>query len=127
MVKFKKKNNYKFWHSPLALIILLAAVVFFSYNISNLAKKSRETSEKTDLLSKDIQYLQDKINYLNSDIANLNTELGRENELRNKFPVTKEGEKIVTIIDEKNNQDEILPTEVKKSVWSRLLNVFKKE
>jgi cell division protein FtsB len=124
MVKLKKTNNYKFWHSPLALVVLFIMVIFFSYNIASLAKKSKDTTEKRNLILKEIKYLKDKSDSLNQEISELETDLGKEEELRRKLPVTKEGEKMVIILDEEPVL-EVIATEEQESGWSRFLEIFK--
>ncbi len=125
MVKFKKTNNYKFWHSPLALVVLFVMVVLFSYNIAGLAKKSRDTNEKRNLILKEIKYLKDKSESLNKEISELETDFGKEEELRRKLPVTKEGEKMVIILDEEPNMETIVIEKEQKGGWSRFLEIFK--
>jgi len=125
MVKFKKTNNYKFWHSPLALFILFAAVVFFSYNIVDLAKKAKETSEKKSLVLDEIKYLQNKSDTLNKEITVLETDFGKEEELREKLPYTREGEKMVVIIEEEENEKPVATEEV--SSFDRFWSIFKRE
>ncbi len=127
MVKFKKTNNYKFWHSPLVLIVLFAMVVFFSYNIADLAKKSRETRDKKNLVLQEIKYLQDKTESLNEGISLLDTDLGKEEELRGKFPMTKQGEKVVVILNQEPTQDGGVATVEKSTKWNRFLEIFKIE
>ncbi len=125
MVKFKKTNNYKFWHSPLALFILFAAVVFFSYNIVDLTKKAKETSEKKSLILDEIKYLQNKSDTLNKEITVLETDFGKEEELREKLPYTREGEKMVVIVEEEENEKPIATEEV--SSFDRFWSIFKRE
>lgn len=125
MVKFKKTSNYKFWHSPLALVILFAAVVFFSSKIVDLAQKSKETSEKKYLILEKIKYLQAKKNDLNRDISALETDFGREIELRKKLPYTKKGEKMVVIIEEEKEAEDVA-TKEEMADWSSFWSIFKK-
>lgn len=127
MVKFKKTNNYKFWHSPLALVILLIIIVLFSYNIVDLVKKSRETSEKKNLVLEKIKYYQLKAESLNTEISNLETEEGKEEELRSKMPYTRVGEKMVTIVEEKEETQNVESVDNSTSGFNRFLNIFKKE
>lgn len=125
MVKFKKANNYKFWHSPLALFILFAAVVFFSYNIVDLAKKAKETSEKKSLILDEIRYLQNKSDNLNKEITVLETDFGKEEELREKLPYAREGEKMVIIVEEEKKENPVATEEV--SSFDRFWSIFKKK
>ena len=100
-------------------------VVLFSYNIAGLAKKSRDTNEKRNLILKEIKYLKDKSESLNKEISELETDFGKEEELRRKLPVTKEGEKMVIILDEEPNMETIVIEKEQKGGWSRFLEIFK--
>lgn len=99
MAEFKKKETYKFWHSPLALIVLFCIFVVFAYNMVGLIKKERETSQnKASELTK-IEELRARESTLSRDIERLNTNEGIEASVRDKFQVVKPGEKEVLIID----------------------------
>jgi len=121
-----KKTNYKFWHSPIALIILFFFVIFFGYKIVYLLNKQRETSSiKEDYLNK-IDTLNLKQNSLISDTNRLETEEGKEEIIRSKYPFVKDGEKMVIIIDEKD--ENILPEKDinNHGFWNWINRIFKK-
>jgi cell division protein FtsB len=100
-----KKNDYKFWHSPIALAFLFFIVLFFGYKIIDLIKIERETTEKKNLVLDQIEDLKKREVSLSSDISKLQTEEGKENIIREKYQVVKEGEKMVIIVDENNKND----------------------
>lgn len=120
-----KKNNYKFWHSPLALIVFFCVLAFFGYKIIDLLQTNSETNEKKEQILNQIDALQKKEKMISSDLAKLETEEGKEEVIRDKYQVAKEGEKMVTIVEDTsvNSQDE---EKIKHGFWNWLKKVFSK-
>ncbi|MFA6514805.1 MAG: septum formation initiator family protein [Candidatus Paceibacterota bacterium] len=102
-----KKDNYIFWHSPLALILLFLVLIFFGYRIIDLIQKERETSQKKELILDQIDSLKQRQNSLSKDISKINTEEGKEEIIREKYQVAKDGEKMVIIVDEVVKDDSV--------------------
>jgi cell division protein FtsB len=125
MMKFKK-SNYRFWHSPLALIILFCLLVFFGYKIIDLVKKDIETREQKNLAldAKDNQEKREAS--LLEEIAKLNTDEGKEEILREKYPVVKEGEKMVTIVNEGINDSSATTQKTSHGFWNWIKGIFGK-
>ncbi len=113
MSEFNRKNKYNFWHSPLMLILLFCILILFIYNIIGLIEKERETAKKKNIILYNIEILRNRESTLNTDINKLKTEDGIEETIRDKYQVVKEGEKMVTIVDEekKNNVEVEAPVE----------------
>jgi len=122
MTKFKK-NNYKFWHSPLALIFLFCLLVLFGYNIIGLIEKDMETAHKKELILDQIDDLKQRESSLTSDISKLETDEGKEEIIRDKYQVAKEGEKMVVIVDDSNNTQP-KEEEVSHGFWNWLKKIF---
>ncbi len=106
-----KKNRYRFWHSPFVLIILFGFLVFFGYKIIDLVAKERETSLKKELILSQINTLKEREKNLLKNTLKLETEEGKEEVIREKYQVSKEGEKIIIIVDEENNESEVIENE----------------
>lgn len=113
MSEFNRKNKYNFWHSPLMLVLLFCILVLFIYNIIGLIEKERETAKKKDIILANIENLRKRESTLTTGINKLKTEDGIEETIRDKYQVVKEGEKMVTIVDEekKNNVEVQVPVE----------------
>ena len=126
-MKEGKRDNYRFWHSPLALGVFFIALVFFSYNIVGLLKKEVETSEKKDIVLDKKASLEKKAQDLEKNIARLDTDEGKEEVIREKYQVAKEGEKMVTITDE-NPKDIVETPEQKENhgFWNWIKGFFGK-
>lgn len=124
MVKWKR-NNYKFWHSPISLVILFCIFVLFGYNIIDLIKREKETSDKKEFILDRINNLEEKKTFLVNNISKLETDEGKEEIIREKYQVTKLGEKMVTIVDEdRNNQPS--QEEVSHGFFNWFNGLFKK-
>jgi cell division protein FtsB len=121
-----KRNNYKFWHSPIALVIIFCIFILFGYNIIGLIQKEKETSHKKELILDQINNLQEKKASLTSDIAKLETEEGKEEIIREKYEVTKLGEKMVTIVDEDKSISQSQEESSNHGFWNWIKKLFKK-
>jgi len=102
MKKFKK-NQYKFWHSPFALIVLFSLIVIFGYNMIGLVEKKRDTSNKKEQILSQIEDLKEREQLLQKNNLKLETEEGKEEVIREKYQVSKEGEKVIILVDEEDN------------------------
>ena len=126
MMKFKK-SNYKFWHSPLALIILFCLLVLFGYKIIDLIKKDVETRQQKNLVLDEKDSQEKKKISLLGKIEKLNTDEGKEEIIREKYPVAKQGEEMVTIVDEGTNNNPPATTQnTGHSFWDWIKGIFKK-
>jgi hypothetical protein len=126
MIK-SKKNDYKFWHSPISLVILFFFFAFFGYKIIDLIHIKMDTTYKKNLVLDQIDNLKKRESSLTSDISKLKTEEGEEEVIREKYQVAKEGEKMVTIIGGDNKNTSILLEENPKHGFMEWLkNIFKK-
>lgn len=112
MLKFKN-NDYKFWHSPIALALLFCILVFFGYRIIDLIKVERETNYKKNLVLDQIEGLKKRESALSLDLSKIQTDEGKEEIIREKYQVAKEGEKMVIIVDESSKNDSSLDKEGK--------------
>jgi len=127
MVKFKD-NNYKFWYAPITLVILFCVLVLFIYNTVGLIKKERQTANRKELVQDQIENLNKRKSSLEGDISKLETEEGKEEIIREKYQVAKEGEKMVIIVDSKNNIDSVKEEVVvdRHGFWNWVKRIFSK-
>lgn len=125
-----KQNNYRFWHSPIVLIFLFLLFLLFGYNIIDLIKKEEETSYKKELVLSKIKDLKEKEAYLSLNISKLDTEEGMEEVIRDKYQVTKTGEKMIIIVDEDKNvsnaQESYNEGKTRYGLWVWFSDLFKK-
>jgi cell division protein FtsB len=126
MTKFNNnKINYKFWHSPIVLIFLFCILVLFGYKIIDLIKKQIETAHKKELVLNQIDSLQKRQTSLSSDILKLGTDEGKEEIIREKYQVAKDGEKVVVIVDDSKSSSGPESGKIDHSFWGWIKRTFK--
>jgi cell division protein FtsB len=127
MAQFKKREEYRFWHSPLFLAVLFFAVILFAYNMIGLIAKERETQNNKVLELNKIDDLNKRQASLSTDIAKLQTPEGKEESIRDKFQVVKPGEKMVVIVDPAQQQATMDDQTVDHSFWGYIKRMFVKK
>lgn len=97
--KTRKSSKTPFYHSWFFIIVLgLVLGLFVKSAYASFNKKKTADLEKEKYQEKLID-LKNKKENLENKINHLKTERGIEEELRKRFNVTKEGEKIIKIIE----------------------------
>ena len=103
-----RKRNYhehaprkrkKLWQLGLTLG-LFVLLVFLTRGIVSLSGKVKHANTLQADLTQQESVLQTKEADLQAEINQLQTQAGIENEIRKKFPVIKEGEEVIVIIEE---------------------------
>ena len=126
MNNFKKKK-YRFWHSPLFLLIILGLMLFFGYKMIDLFEKKNETFEKKEFVLNRIDGLEQRKIIKEKDILKLETEEGKEELIREKYQMVKENEKLVTIVEENIvDLDKKINETKQKGFLNWIKDVFKK-
>ncbi len=106
------------------LIILIALLIRPTWKIF---EKSRESKENLKKAQTELAQLESRKQQLASDVAYLKTEHGRDQEIRNKFGVARDGETMIVIVRDNNEYkpvDIITPPRFFRRVWSGFISVF---
>lgn len=120
--KFINRLTQSFW----SYFFLIIFASLFTYSAIGAYHKSRLASDKMEAAQIDHAGLEEQKAKLISEIENANTEFGQEKAMRERFNVTKEGEQVIVLLDDKNpKKDEELKEEKTgfRLFWS---NLFKK-
>jgi len=108
MLEFESKRKLKKrLYSKFTLIVLFIIFVLVAHGAWGIYQKKRMVSND---LVKSEQKLNDYDNRkikLESEIERLDSDVGREELLREKYSLAKEGEKAVFVLDDKNSVEEI--------------------
>jgi len=89
--------------SKFFLILLGVLVLIFAWNVIGFMNKSRETTRNRKIVEDKVTELKKTKEKLDSDILKLKTEDGIEENIREKFGLAKEGEDMITIVEDKNS------------------------
>ena len=125
MRSFQEKKKWrKVMESKPMLIFLGIVILVFAYSVFGLVGRVQETQKNKNIAVDKINQLQQERDKLTSDIQKLNTDEGKEEAIREKFGMAKDGEGLVVVTDDKNAP---LPTTENKpnSFSSFFKNLFK--
>lgn len=120
----EKKYIKKLIYSRVSISIFLILLVLVMKGSWSAYKDEQFTRTNKEIAERELDELKAREKLLASQINSLGTAEGRERELRNKFSVAKEGEKIIMIVDSK--EDYNYNNTQENSFWRSFLNFFKK-
>lgn len=126
MLEYKIKQKFepkKLLHSKVLLFIALIMAFFILRATSGVYDKLSVSKKNLALTSQELKNLEDRADFLKSEIKRLESKEGIEEEIRDKFRVSKAGEKAVFILD----GDEVYEGDLleKRSIWQSFLNFFR--
>jgi cell division protein FtsB len=118
MLEFdQKKKLKKFLYSPLMRLVLAVLVIFVARGAWNVYGKQSHSRESYERVVAEYEKLKERHTALVRDIEKLDTEQGKEEEIRKKFRLVKEGENIAIIVDESNKAPKEATT-TEKGFWT---------
>lgn len=119
----KHKGRFSQLHSSPVVLVLATILAFFIINAAiNMYDKYRDTSVYVDHAQEELVTLKERESELSSKLEALETEEGVEREVRETFGFVREGEKVLVIIDEEPEVEQVLPQ--KPTLWQKILNFF---
>jgi cell division protein FtsB len=100
MREFQEKKSWKrFLYSRMTAVLLLVAIVVLARAVWGLYQKERESAANALTANTELQKLEDRRSMLESELSKLETDEGIEEEIRQKYSVSKPGENVVIIVD----------------------------
>jgi cell division protein FtsB len=127
MLEFKKKQKFrKILYSKFSILILLVLLFFAAKGAFEVYQKVRVSEGHLNLVEGQYASLEARKNSIETKINKLDTELGVEEEIRKKFNVVKEGEKVVILIDDEEEKAPEPEEEVGKikGFWNTITSLF---
>lgn len=122
-----RQKKQRRWMSKIAiggLVILLILLIKPTWKIF---EKSRENAANLKRAETELAALETRRQELESEINYLKTESGRDQEIRNKFGVVRDGETMVVIVREENEtkiDNNLPPPGFFKKTWSGFIGFF---
>lgn len=106
MFDYHEKRKIKSWlFSKTAIAVLLIPIVFLSVSVLERYEKERDTREKRAERALELEEIEARAAALEARVEAAESERGIESEIRRRYDVAKEGEQVVVIIDETEEQD----------------------
>ncbi|MFA6297114.1 MAG: septum formation initiator family protein [Candidatus Paceibacterota bacterium] len=122
----KKKHHFSIYSKPF-LIFLAVVVVLLLKGTWGVWQKERESKRNVAEVSQELIQLSKRKDLLQGQIQKLNTEEGIEESLRQKFQISKEGEKVLVVVDRAPTTTQSQNTNIFQRIWSGVSSVFKKK
>ncbi len=100
MFDFHEKRRLKsYLYSKPTIAILFIAAGFLSFSVYTRFGVEREMAEKREVVAQELEALKVQANALESQVTHLKSERGIEEEIRNRYQVSKKGEQVVVVLD----------------------------
>ncbi|MFA5838599.1 MAG: septum formation initiator family protein [Candidatus Paceibacterota bacterium] len=119
----KKKKYYKILYSRITLLLLMILIVVFLKATWNVYKKEKITRDNLNNAQDELNGIKEREVFLVEQIEKTKTEKGIEEEIRSKFNVVKEGEKVIVIVNEKE-KPKIIESNETDSFWNWVKGIF---
>lgn len=124
MLDFQQKRKLRaFIYNKITLSIFFVVVLILLFSTFNVWRKKVESQKLTEASELKVSELEARKVFIDDQIVKLNTEEGVEEEIRSKFSVAKEGEKVVVVVND--NTEDNTKIETDKSLWQKFLNLFR--
>lgn len=121
MREFEQKKKVKSRiYSRTSIFILFIVFILLARGVFNIYLKERESRQNRNLAIEKLNNLRERRDMLEKETLRLDTADGIEEEIRKKFPVSKKGEEVIVIVDEKDK--EIIPEQ--KTFWQKVYGVL---
>jgi len=120
----QKRKIRKFLYSPLTIVPLVVIVFLLGTSVWSVYTKERETRIKRDRQTAELEALEVRASALKTEIDRLGTERGREEEIRSKFEVAREGESVIVIVDPQKEVETEAEDVPREGFWGRIFNWF---
>src|SRR3989344_876254 len=100
MLDFKERNRVRrAMYAKPTIIVLAVVFVMVANGAWGMYEKSRDATDKTDVVTQRLTELEAREKELSLDILDLSTERGIEGEILDRFMVAKEGENVIIVAD----------------------------
>lgn len=123
MKKFERKRKMKNWlYSKFSIFFLFFLVFILARGSVGVYQKARESFDRRNVSMASLTRLNEKKTYLNNEIERLESRVGLEEELRSRYSLAKEGEKVITIVDHDENEGSLDPKPEDTSPYLEKIN-----
>lgn len=126
MKDFQKNRKIKsLFCSKISILFLMVVLFLLVKGTWGVYQKSTISSGRRDMASVQLDNLHIRKTDLKKEIERLDSRVGIEEELRVRYSLSKEDEKVIVIIDEESDNSENID-ESKKSFIGKTMSLFRK-
>jgi len=119
MKRLQQRKMRKFLHSWWVILFLCLLAIFSVRQVYDVYTKYRESRDNLDTIEKEYEVTREREEKLQRDISELHSEDGVDKEIREKFSVVKEGEKVLVINGGDMQEEEV---EIERGFFGKIKN-----
>lgn len=124
MLDFQQKRKLRaFIYNKITLGVFSFVVLILLFSTFNVWNKKVESQRLTKSSLAKVLEMEKRNDFIDSQIERLNTQEGIEEEIRSKFSVAKEGEKVVVVVND--NLDDSIPIQEEKTLFEKFIDLFR--
>lgn len=109
----RKLKSYMYSRPMVAALFLVCAL--FSVSVYHRYIAEREIAEKQWATEHELELLKQQATALEAEVNRLKSDRGVEAEIRDRYEVSKKGEKIVVVVGDKSSDNASTTTEIEKT------------
>ena len=122
MLEFQEKRQLKkILYSRVTLVILLIIIMVLVKAVWGVYQKQDITKDNLFKVEASLNSLQAREKMLSSEIERLKTASGKEEEIREKYGLIKEGEEMIVVVDDDSSNNSG-PVSTPISFWQKVLD-----
>ena len=125
MAGTQKDTKRALLYSPFGIGVLSLVLLFLAYAVFSIGHKSHEVNAQLRNIEAKDAALTARQNELRSELDKLSTPAGVEDTLRDKYPVVKNGEGVVVIVDDTSKAPASATPPQSKGIIGWFKNLFK--
>lgn len=124
MREFQERRRIRrFLHSRYAIAVLVILCLLILKGVWSVYGKYQRSQEISARTARELADLQARKKSLSEKTAALETEQGKEREIRTRFGVAKEGEKMIVIVDDEAKANDS-SSSAPKGWWAKVWDLF---
>jgi len=107
MLDFHEKRRMKrYLYSKPAIAFLALVIIFLMVQVWGVAMKDQSARARSADAERELRELEERETELTDEIKRLSTEHGVEEELRRKYDIVKEGERVIVLVQPEDSEEE---------------------
>ncbi len=118
----EKRFLERIFYSRVSLVVVSVFVFLMGRAVFGVYSEARMTEDNKNTAEKHLAELKESEQKITYEISDLSTPDGKEREIRDKFQVVKNGEKMVMIVNDKDKKAS--GTQDKEGFWNKIKSFF---
>lgn len=118
----EKRRIRKIIYSKITLLVLTLLLVLLARGTWSVYKKAKYAKGNETRANMELANIRERETFLKNELEELKNERGREAQLRERFDIGKEGERLIVLVD--TSVPGPLAPEQSKSVWQKVKTLF---